>query len=142
MQVSEQGIALIKQFEGFSPKPYLCPAGKPTIGYGHVIRQDESLAQVTAEQAISLLQGDVDAVGKLIEKMCGISLEQNEFDALVSLVFNIGGHAFEKSTLLRFLNAKDKPGASRQFLRWVYINGNKNEGLMRRRAAEKALFDG
>lgn len=143
MHVSEQGISLIKKFEGFSAESYICPAGKPTIGYGHVIQPDESflenISEVTAEM---ILKQDIEMAEKAINILVKPPLKQHEYDALVSFVFNIGIKAFENSTILRLINILDHNGASKQFGRWVYAGGKKLGGLINRRNAESAMFMG
>ena len=139
MQTSEQGIALIKQCEGFSAKPYLCPAGKNTIGYGHVIRPGEYFNIISEPDAEKLLMNDVKEPEQAINRLVTAEINQNQFDALVSFIYNVGAAAFENSTMLRLINAEN-PIASAQFDRWVYANGMPLNGLIARRAAEKALF--
>jgi lysozyme len=141
MKVSEQGLALIRRFEGFSPHIYLCPAGKPTIGYGHVIRKDEQVnPPIGQDEADKLLKNDVEIAEQAINRLVRTGLNQPQFDALVSFVYNIGIQAFEKSTLLRMLNRKEYQGAAQEFCRWVYVNGRRSKGLLRRRDAETMLF--
>ncbi len=141
--VSDAGLALIKQFEGFSAKAYICPAGYPTIGYGHMIKAGESFPAegISGQQAENLLKTDVKIAEINVNQLVIVPLAQCQFDALVSLVYNIGGHAFEKSTLLSFLNAGEYEKAAREFGRWIYSNGRQLEGLIRRRAAETLLFN-
>ena len=141
-KVSENGIALIKQYEGFSPLPYLCPAGKPTIGYGHVIKPKERYPEsgITVSDAEALLKSDVEFAEQAINRLVRTKLKQAQFDALVSLVFNIGAGAFEHSTLLKCLNKEDHANAAKQFLRWVFAAGKKMPGLVLRRQAELKLF--
>lgn len=141
MRVSQTGIELIKKFEGFSAELYFCPAGKRTIGYGHVIRQNERLPDIiTPEEAETLLKQDVIVCEAAIRALVKVELRQPELDALASFIYNIGSKAFEKSTLLRFLNKNDRLGAAGQFYRWVYAGGRKMAGLQARRAAEAQLF--
>lgn len=142
MEISEQGLALIRGFEGFSATPYLCPGGKPTIGYGHVIGAGEAFpeAGISRETAETMLKQDVKWAEQAVRRLAAVALSQNQFDALVCLVYNIGAKAFEKSTLLRILNSGDPEAAARQFSRWVYASGRKLPGLERRRAAETLLF--
>jgi len=144
MQISQVGIDLIKRFEGFASEPYYCPGGKLTVGYGHVMTDEEAatVERITKEHAEILLRQDAKIAEEAINKLVSVAIKQNQFDALVSFVFNVGGHAFEKSTMLKLLNNNDIGAAARQFDRWVYAAGKKLEGLARRRAAEKALFLG
>lgn len=137
---SPAGLALIRAAEAFSPVVYLCPAGKRTIGYGHVLRGDESFPRkITREQAEALLIDDLAPVEIYLHAVFP-DLPQARFNALVSLCFNIGLGAFEKSTLFARLKAGDIPGAAGQFGRWIYADGKILPGLVKRRAAERALF--
>jgi lysozyme len=142
MRISQQGIAMIKKFEGFSAHAYVCPAGKLTIGYGHAIRPSEDFTDKTIDQneAELLLENDIHYAEQAINRLVSVPVSQNQFDALTSFIYNIGAHAFENSTLLRALNKGDFILASKQFSRWIYYNGNKISGLVVRRAAEAALF--
>lgn len=142
MQTSPSGLALIKRFEGFSALPYRCPAGKMTIGYGHVIRPTDVFEQgcVTEETAETLLKQDIAYVERIITRAVLTPINPNQFDALVSLAYNIGIEAFVNSTLLRLLNEGNPEAAAAQFARWTYAGGRKLDGLVQRRAAEAALF--
>ena len=141
MNISERGIALIKKYEGFCESVYVCPAGKNTIGYGHVILADEEFGQIISEdEAEALLNQDINKVEQSVDGIVTVVLSQNEFDALVAFTYNIGAKAFANSTLLRLLNNNDKNGAALQFDRWVYASGRVLSGLVARRSAEKALF--
>lgn len=140
--IGTKGLALIKRFEGFSALEYTCVAGKRTIGYGHCLSPDENYpAGVTEEQAEELLRDDVadaeDAVIRLVE----VPLTPNQFDALVSFVFNVGSENFRRSTLLRRLNDGDYDGVAKEFGKWIYANEKPVAGLMQRRKAEAELFE-
>lgn len=139
MKTSDNGINLIKKFEGLKTKAYKCPAGVWTIGYGHtsgVLSTDTC----TMEQATNYLKQDVKTAENAIEKYVTTALNQNQFDALVSFIYNIGSVAFRKSTMLKFINNGHFPLAAGQFDLWVYSKGEKLEGLIARRKAEKELF--
>lgn len=141
MIISQDGINLIKQFEGCALKAYKCPAGVWTIGYGHTKDVKEGLV-ITPDFAEQLLKQDLLSFEKEINTACSeCSLTQNEFDALVSLVFNIGITFFKSSTLLKKLKAGDRAGAAKEFDRWIYAHGMPLNGLIRRRKAERALFE-
>ena len=141
MKISNAGLKLIKQYEGFCPTPYFCPAGKLTIGYGHVILSGENFPdEITEENAQILLKQDVSTTEYAINSLVIIVLSQNQFDALVSFVYNVGSKAFEKSTLLRFLNENKLELAAKQFSRWIFANGMVQKGLINRRMAEKLMF--
>ena len=139
MRTSKKGIDLIKKFEGIKTKAYKCPAGVWTIGYGHTkdVKKGDTC---TMAQAIEFLKEDLRVFEGAIDDLVKVELNQNQFDALVSFVYNVGSGAFQDSTLRKFLNAGHFPLAAGQFDRWVYAKGVKLEGLVKRRAAEKELF--
>ena len=142
MKISKNGIAIIIQFEGFSAEAYFCPAGKKTIGYGHVILSGETFDndKISLGEAHELLAKDIEWVEEAIHESVNVELTQNQYDALCSFIYNVGANAFEKSTLLRLLNSSDYNSAAGQFNRWIYSNGRKLAGLASRRQAESALF--
>jgi lysozyme len=145
MKVSSKGLELIKEFEGFSNVAYLCSAKKATIGYGNTFWEDGTPVkigdQVSKERAETLLKHVVDNFSVAVEVDIKIEVTQNQFDAMVSLAYNIGLGAFKNSTLLRQLNRGNFVGASQEFLRWDKSNGKPLHGLTRRREREKLLFD-
>ena len=139
MEVSKRGLALIQQFEGLRLKAYSDSAGVPTIGYGSTrgVRMGD---EITEAQAIELLAADVDRHADGVRRAVNVSLNQNQFDALVSFTFNVGVGALQRSTLLRKLNAGDYTAAANELMRWVYAGGQELRGLVRRREAERQLF--
>lgn len=140
MQISKAGLDLIKQFEGLYLKAYRCPAGVPTIGYGHTA--GVAMGQtITQQQADDYLRRDVRQFERAVARLVTVPLTQGQFDALVSFAFNLGEGALAQSTLLRLLNAGDYAGAAAQFDRWNKAGGRVLPGLVRRRAAERALFE-
>ena len=139
MQISNDGINLIKQFEGCVLSAYKCPAGVWTIGYGHTKNVKQGM-KITKEQATNLLKDDLKIYESYVNKYVKVKLNQNQFDALVSFTFNCGGGALKSSTLLKKLNKGDYTGAANELLRWNKANGKVLAGLTRRRKAEKALF--
>ena len=140
MQISKAGLDLIKQFEGLHLKAYRCPAGVPTIGYGHTA--GVAMGQtITQQQADDYLRRDVRQFERAVSRLVSVPLTQGQFDALVSFAFNLGEGALAQSTLLRLLNAGDYAGAAAQFDRWNKAGGRVLPGLVRRRAAERALFE-
>lgn len=145
MKVSNKGLELIKEFEGFSSVAYLCSAKKATIGYGNTFWEDGTPVkigdQISKERAETLLKHVVDNFSVAVEVDIKIEVTQNQFDALVSLAYNIGLGAFKNSTLLRQLNRGNFVGASQEFLRWDKSNGKPLLGLTRRREREKLLFE-
>lgn len=140
MKTSERGFELIKQFEGLRLQAYLCPAGVWTIGYGHTAGV-QSGDVITDTQADAFLRDDVTLSERAVNQYVSVSLTQCQFDALVSFSFNLGSGDLRTSTLLKKLNAGDTAGAAGEFLHWVNAGGKKLPGLVRRREAEKALFE-
>ena len=139
MKTSPKGIALIKEFEGLRLKAYKCPGGVWTIGYGHIAGVNPEMT-ITAEQAEKLLMEDLIVIENAVNTQ-NLSINQNQFDALVSLIYNIGIGNFQKSTLLRKarINANDN-SIMDEFLRWVYSKGRVLPGLQRRRLREMKLY--
>jgi len=144
MLTNQAGIELIKEFEGLRLRAYRCPAGVPTIGYGTTVYPTGYKVQMgdqcTAEQAEEFLRSDLRAFERDVERTVRVPLNTNQFSALVSFAYNLGAEALRKSTLLRLLNAHNYAGAAEQFARWTYAAGKQLPGLVRRRAAERALF--
>ena len=139
MSISPAGIALIQAHEGLRLTAYRDPVGIWTIGYGSTGGVRRGMT-ITRDQAVLRLYHDVDDAEATVNNRVTVPLSQSQFDALVSLVFNIGGGAFRKSTLLQKLNAGDYAGASNEFMRWIKAKGRVLGGLVTRRAAERALF--
>ena len=134
MNISNEGLSLIKKFEGCELDSYKCAAGVWTIGYGstHGIEKGMSISKSRAEE---LLLED-------IAEFEDINLSQNKYDALVSWTFNLGGGNLNSSTMLKVLNAGDYENVPEQIKRWNKANGKVLEGLIRRREAEALLFAG
>lgn len=134
---------LIKKFEGFSAKAYPDPGSKDgypwTIGYGHT-RGVKRGDIITQQQATEYLAKDIIAYEDEVKSQVKIALNQNQFDALVSFVYNIGPGQFETSTMLKLLNVGDISGAAQQFPRWNKNDGQIIKGLVRRRQAEMEWF--
>lgn len=143
MQISQRGIDAIKRHEGLRLFAYLDSAGVATIGYGST--EGVRLGQhITSSEAEYKLRKDLDWVEKCIADQVRVPLTQSQYDALCSLIFNIGAGAFADSTLLRKLNAGDYHGAAEEFPRWnkARVNGVMEPlaGLTSRRLAEQSLF--
>jgi lysozyme len=152
MTTGEKGIAIIKEFEGFYPKPYLCPAGVPTIGYGTIRYPNGkavklSDANITKAQAEEYLNDHIKrdcepAVNRLVKS----KINQNQFDALISFTYNLGSDNLQISALLRKVNANPNDSAIRDEFykvgnkKWVTSNGKITNGLIRRRIAERELY--
>lgn len=142
MNISRAGLTLIKGFEKLRLTAYLDAVGVWTIGYGHTLSAVPGM-QISALRALDLLSQDVESAEFTVQRFVRVPITQYEFDALVSLVFNIGGGAFKSSTILRLINERAEPmriGA--EFKRWVYGNGKKLGGLELRRAAERRMYLG
>ena len=140
-QLSAQGLALIKRHEGLRLSVYMDAAGKPTIGYGHLIKPGETFPPaITEAEAERILLRDTQIAQNAVRNNVKVPINQNQFDALVSLVFNIGAGAFEKSTLLRLLNQGFYNAAAEQFLAWKRA-GSHPDILLPRRRKEKELFE-
>jgi lysozyme len=140
LHLTPEGAEFIARFEGFRETPYVCPAGKRTVGFGHVILPGEFFATVTREQALWLLQTDAALNAAPVGRALNVPLTSYQADALISLAFNVGGFAVRQSTLLKKLNAGLMTDAAEEFLRWDKIGKTKSRGLARRREAEKNLF--
>lgn len=143
MRISEAGIDLIKRFEGLELESYLDIAGVWTIGYGHTETAGPN-QKISEREAEELLRRDLGPRERSVEQLVSVPLNQNEFDALVSFVFNVGANAFRNSTARKRLNRSDRIGAAEALTWWnkATVNGVLREvrGLTRRRAAERALF--
>jgi lysozyme len=140
MKISQIGIELIKCFEGYREKPYKCPAGFWTIGYGHLIKPQESFTFLTEDEAESLLKEDIITYEKAVKRLITTELTQNQFDALVSFTYNLGTGALQRSTLRQKLNRSEYMDAASEFDKWVMAGGRKLKGLVIRRHLEKLLF--
>lgn len=139
MKTSNKGIELIKKHEGFRAKAYKCPADKWTIGYGHTLNV-KSTDVITKEQGEYFLRQDVEHAEKEVNKH-NLNINQNQFDALVSFVFNLGVGNFSRSTLLRRIKAYPNDiTIRREFARWVYAGGKVLPGLVTRRKEEADLY--
>ena len=140
--VSDSGLALIRFFEGFQPKLYLCPGGYHTIGYGHVVRDGEAFpGGITPAEAESLLRQDVEAAENAVDRLLPVPLSPGQFDALVSFTFNLGAGALQRSTMRQKASRGDHEAAAREFPRWIYAGGRPLKGLLRRRLAEARLYE-
>lgn len=141
MTTSNRGIDLIKEFEGLSLKAYLCPAGRWTIGYGHTagVRKGQVITQ---DDAGRMLADDCHVAERTLNAL-GVNFRQEQFDALVSWIFNLGTGSFSTSTLRKRIlaGAADEQVAD-EMVRWVNASGKPMPGLMRRRVAEANMFLG
>ncbi|MGL6034947.1 MAG: lysozyme [Acinetobacter johnsonii] len=143
MKISTNGIDLICSFEGLRLKAYDDGVGVWTIGYGTTVINGTKVKKgdtCTVEQAKSYMAQDLKKFESAVNQV-KVPLNQNQYDALVSLAYNIGVSAFLNSTLLKKLNAKDYKGAAEQFDRWNRAGGKVMRGLTNRRAKERKLFE-
>ena len=144
MRVSERGIELLKQFEGLELEAYQDIAGIWTIGYGHTGPDVQPGMRITEREAEALLRRDLKSREDAVDRLSSVPLNNNEFDALVSFVYNVGIEAFRGSTARKRLNRGDRMGAADALTWWnkATVGGVLREvlGLTRRRASERALF--
>ncbi len=144
-QISDSGVDLIRSFESLELKAYDDGVGVPTIGYGTTIYPNGKRVQYgdtcTIEQAKSFMKYDLKRFTEAVNGSVKVQVNQNQFDALVSLTYNIGISAFNGSTLLKKLNASDYKGAAAQFDVWNKAGGKVMRGLTNRRAKERKLFE-
>ncbi len=144
--IDDWGIDLITYFEGFESRPYLCQAGVPTIGYGTTRYPDGrkvtlSDPEITRAQGQLYLVHDIATSEKAVDTMTTDSVSQNQFNALVSIAYNLGAGALRGSTLLKKVNANpNDPTIKLEFAKWVYVDGKKSKGLIARRAKEAEMY--
>lgn len=157
--ISDNGVKFVAHWEGFVPKPAPDPVGHCTVGYGHLLHRGACTADdyadtwiegqknpgvLSKDEATRLLKKDLTQFALDVREATTTwnQLKQHERDALISFAYNVGIGAYEDSTLLRKLNQGDKPGAAKEFSRWVYADGQKLPGLVNRREAERLMFLG
>ena len=145
MRISDDGLVVVKHFEGLYLKAYVDPVGVWTIGYGHTGDAAHSGNVISEREAEKLLREDMRESEYFVDRYIDVDLKQHQFDALVSFTFNVGGGALAKSTLRRKLNDGDFQGATAEFPRWNKgtVKGQKVvlPGLTRRRSSERFLFE-
>ena len=141
MNISQEGLSLIKKFEGCELEAYKCAAGVLTIGYGSTkgVKEGDTITQ---EEADKLLLHEMEEYEGYINDAVTVDLKQNQFDALVSWVFNLGPANLKASTMLKVLNNKEYDDVPAQIKRWNKAGGKVLQGLIRRREAEALLFEG
>jgi lysozyme len=140
VRICEEGIALVRKYEGEKLEAYLCPAGKWTIGVGHTGSDVREGLTITEEKSAEILRNDLAKFERCVIACLAVPVTQGQFSALVSFAFNVGCGAFRKSTLLRKLNEGDDLGCAAEFLRWTKSGGKVLSGLVKRRQAEMDLF--
>lgn len=139
-RINEAGLALIRTFEGLSLKPYRCPAGRWTIGYGHT-ETTRPGQRISLEHAEALLRSDLVTFERGVATLVNVPLNDNQFAALVCFAFNVGLSALSRSTLLKKLSTGRYDSVPTELLRWCRVGGIELPGLLRRRHAEAALWD-
>ena len=139
MKLGIQGLELIKTFEGLELNAYKCAAGVWTIGYGHTKSVQEGMV-ISEDTANDMLMEELVEYENYVNTLVTVPLSQNQFDALVSWVYNLGSSNFQASTMLKVINANDMVNVPAQIMRWNKAGGKVLEGLTRRRQAEADLF--
>ena len=156
MKISEKGLRLLSEWEGLSSNAYLDSGGALTIGVGHLITRAERMSGkiridgddvlyrngLTDKQCAVLLMQDLYFTESALNSWRCVELSQNQFDALVSFIFNVGTTAFASSTLLKLLNQGHYDQVPAQLRRWVHDNGRVVQGLVNRREKEIKLWNG
>lgn len=146
MKTDKDGFEFIRSFEKYSATPYQCQAGKWTIGYGHTEHVTADASICTRPEADELLADDIKPCEKALIRLLTIDINQWQFNALVSLIFNIGETNFKNSGLLQKLNSGDRQGAAKDFVKFIYYKDPKSgimcvsPGLRNRREKERDLF--
>ena len=141
MNISEEGKALIKKFEGCELESYQCSANVWTIGYGHTAGVKEG-DKINQDEAEHLLSEDLEEFEKYVNDAVTVDLNQNQFDALVAWTYNLGPSNLNSSTMLSVLNDKQYNKVPSEMKRWNKAGGEILDGLVRRREAESLLFEG
>lgn len=146
MKLNNSGYLLITEFEGFSAKPYLCPAKIPTIGFGNTYYPDGKRVtlldkEITKVQAFEIFKSVADGFGSAVSKLVTTPLNQNQFNALVSLAYNIGTGNFASSTLLKKVNKNHNDRSiALEFKKWNKVNKKEVAGLTKRRIYEANIY--
>jgi lysozyme len=146
MKLSDKGYELIKRFEGYSDRPYKCPAGISTIGYGNTYYPNGTKVkitdkQITKEYANEILAHTADEFAEDVLKLVKSKINVNQLNALTSFAYNVGVFNLQKSTLLKLVNINPNDGnIAKEFLKWNKANGKVLNGLTNRRIAESALY--
>ena len=145
MKISDKGLDIIKEFEGFRSDPYLDQAGVPTIGYGTTHYDSRAVTMkdhpITKTVATIIMKNQIDNMyGKAVNHAVRVSINQNQFDSLVSFTYNIGIAGLHASNVLKYINSGRVAEADTQFSHWNHVNGKVDRGLTRRRELEKELF--
>lgn len=146
MKLSDKGYDLIKKFEGYSDRPYKCPAGISTIGYGNTYYPNGTKVkitdkQITREYANEILAHTADEFAADVLKLVKSKITVNQLNALTAFAYNVGMGNFQKSTLLKLVNVNPNDAMiAKEFLKWNKAAGKELKGLTNRRIAESALY--
>ncbi len=147
MKIPKNTIDLVKTFEGFRSKPYLCPANVPTIGYGSTAYPDGKKVSlqdvsITKEQAVDFMTAELSVSMSRTIKLCPIllTIDESKLGAIVDFVYNLGSGRLQQSTLRRKINAQQWEDVPKELNKWVYGGGRKLPGLVKRRRAESLFF--
>ena len=140
MKISQEGLSLIKKFEGLRLKAYRCSANVLTIGYGHTggVQENDVISQPEADK---LLEEDIAKFEDYVSDNVIVELNQGQFDALVAWTFNLGPGNLRESTMLKKLNNQEYESVPFEMRRWNKAGGKTLDGLIRRREAESLLFE-
>ena len=146
MKVNQEGLDIIKHFEGYSSTVYADPIGIPTIGFGSIWDKEGNRLTmdhepITEQEGEFLLVRELKHVESAIARLIRVELTENQFSAIASLTFNIGSGRLKSSTLRAKINREDYSGASAEFPKWRRAGGRILKGLVRRRKAERELFE-
>ncbi|MBN9542315.1 MAG: lysozyme [Alphaproteobacteria bacterium] len=136
-----KAIDIIKQFEGLRLKPYLCPAGLLTIGYGHVIKSNEHFTEISEVYANQLLEIDINLAINKVKKLIYQPLNDNQLASITSFTFNLGAGALQRSTLRQKINRGEHELVETELMKWVYSKGRKLPGLVKRRQIEGVIYN-
>lgn len=145
-KISNLGLALIKKYEGFKAKAYLCPANVITIGFGSTYYEDGSKVKltdspITQERATELLEALLVSFERSVDSFCRDDINQTQFDALCVFIYNVGPNALRTSTLLKKVNKNpNDPLIAKEFAKYKYSNGKISKGLINRRLSESQLY--
>lgn len=144
MQMTEEGLALIRQFEGFRGEAYRCPSGEWTIGYGHTSAagppEVKPGMKMSEAEAQAVLARDAEVFARAVRRALTREVSPEQFSALVSFAFNVGEGAFRRSSVLKAVNEGRFDDVPERLMLWVKADGRRLEGLARRRRAEARLF--
>lgn len=144
MNVPADAYHIARTFEGLRLEPYRDPIGYWTVGIGHLLsrdRQDAQYPPVTIEEAEALLASDLEKAARSVLRLCPVPLTDGRFSALIDFTFNLGSGNLQVSTLRRLVNREEFDEAREEFPKWVYAQGIKLQGLVRRRYAEREIFE-